>query len=286
MCYILSAVLIADIFRKRNISETKIFISGCIAGFVLELLAVRATGIYFYNQAFWLNIGTKPFQFPVFGGLMWGGLTVCALRIADRLKADRLTTALVTGWLIVTMDILLDVAAIRLDGGFWMWFGRDINLAVDHHMFMSVIWVNFLGYMFETPMITWLSLKNREMNEGSLKTILKQSVVNALAGIAFVGAASLLSLLFNNFTDEWFACIGFITVWLYVVTRTLLKMKGKKLHITGKGEVLATVFFMAMYVYCFAGLFSLGIFQQKPWYLLFGSICCAITLMAGFIETE
>ena len=31
-----------------------------------------------------------------------------------------LMTAFVTGWLIASMDLLLDVAAIRLDGGFWV----------------------------------------------------------------------------------------------------------------------------------------------------------------------
>lgn len=101
--------------RRRG----KVVPSGAIAGFVLELLAVRVTDIYHYNPEFWLNLGGEPYQFPVFGGLMWGGLTVCGLRIARRLGFGKVMTALVTGFLIVSMDLLLDVVAIRLDGGFF-----------------------------------------------------------------------------------------------------------------------------------------------------------------------
>ena len=114
LCYALSAVLIWDMARRKNISELKLFLSGCIAGFALELLAVRVTDIYHYNPDFWVNLGREPFQFPVFGGLMWGGLTVCSLRISKRLGFGRVMTALVTGFLIVSMDLLLDIAAIRL----------------------------------------------------------------------------------------------------------------------------------------------------------------------------
>ena len=162
LCYVLTAILLWDMVSRKDIGELKLFLSGAIAGFALELLAVRVTDIYHYNPDFWLNIGRRPFQFPVFGGLMWGGLTVCSLRLARRLGFGKVMTALVTGFLIVSMDLLLDVAAIRLDGGFWVWDGREINTAVNHHMFMSVIWVNFLGYMFETPMVAWLTLKDQE----------------------------------------------------------------------------------------------------------------------------
>lgn len=47
-----------------------------------------------------------------------GGITVCGLRIARKFSFDKIMTALLAGWLIVSMDLLLDVVAIRLDGGF------------------------------------------------------------------------------------------------------------------------------------------------------------------------
>ena len=108
------------------------------------------------------------------------------------------------------MDLLLDVAAIRLNGGFWVWDGREITLEITHHMFMSVIWVNFLGYLFETPAVVYLTLRawERERDTAARKAL--QTVGIGLAGVAFVGVASGLSLLLNSITDEWFACIAFV----------------------------------------------------------------------------
>lgn len=167
ICYFIVAILLVDIFKKKSYRELGLLVSGALAGFALELLAVRLTDIYHYSNAFYISVGFAPYQFPFFGGLMWGGVTVCALRIAQKFSKSKMITALLSGWLIVSMDLLLDVVAIRLDGGFWVWDGRPINLAINHHMFMSVIWVNFLGYMFEVPSIVYMTLKSWEKDDAS-----------------------------------------------------------------------------------------------------------------------
>ena len=263
LCYFIALALLVDMLRRRDIGELKLFLSGCIAGFALELLAVRVTDIYHYNPAFWLNLGREPFQFPVFGGLMWGALTVCALRIARRLGFGKVMTALTTGFLIVSMDLLLDVVAIRLDGGFWVWDGRAINTHVDHHMWMSVIWVNFLGYLFETPMVTWLYLKDSEKGDDRpWWKHLFASVLIALGGIAFVGACSGLSLALNSVTDEWFAFIAFLILWLFILSRVMVQ--AWKESINSPREHLAMMVFVLMHVYCFAALFAVGIVPQHP----------------------
>lgn len=120
ICYFIVILLVVDIYKSKNYMELGLLISGALAGFSLELLAVRLTDIYHYSDDFFISIGFRPYQFPFFGGLMWGGITVCALRIARKFHFNKLMTALFAGWLIVSMDLLLDVVAIRLDGGFWV----------------------------------------------------------------------------------------------------------------------------------------------------------------------
>ena len=230
LCYVLTAILLWDMVSRKDIGELKLFLSGAIAGFALELLAVRVTDIYHYNPDFWLNIGRRPFQFPVFGGLMWGGLTVCSLRLARRLGFGKVMTALVTGFLIVSMDLLLDVAAIRLDGGFWVWDGREINTVVNHHMFMSVIWVNFLGYLFETPAVVYFFLKAEEKaDKRSIGKLILQTLLIGLGGVAVVGAASGLSLFLNDMTDEWFACVAYLFLWTLILCGMMVQAVRQKL---------------------------------------------------------
>lgn len=289
MCYLLSAALITDIVRKHDLFEGKLFASGAIAGYTLELLAVRVTDIYYYSPRFWLSFGFEPYQFPVFGGLMWGGLTVCALRIAQRLGFSRTMTVLATGFLIVSMDLLLDVAAIRLDGGFWTWAGRPITLDITHHMFMSVIWVNFLGYLFETPMVVWLALRDDEKRKPRpMRLHVLACIANALGGIAFVAAASAASLGLNAITDEWFACIAFIALWTFILVRIIVQLVRQTIlqpQKTYNGRVcrewFAVVFFAAMYAYCFAGLGNLGVFDVHPLFAVVGVLLFALTVVIG-----
>ena len=128
ICYIIVGIFLFDVIKKKNWNELYMFISAAIAGFSLELLAVRLTDIYHYSNLYYIMIGIEPYQFPFFGGLMWGAVAVCAYRIAKKFKFSPLMTALLSGFFVVSMDLLLDVAAIRLSGGFWVWEGREINL--------------------------------------------------------------------------------------------------------------------------------------------------------------
>lgn len=289
MCYGITALFLVDVFRKKSREEFWLFISAALAGFALELLAVRVTDIYHYSSDFYISIGFKPYQFPFFGGLMWGGLTVYALRIAKRLSLSPILTALVGGWLIVTMDLLLDVAAIRLNGGFWVWDGREITLEITHHMFMSVIWVNFLGYMFETPAMIYISLRTEEKRQAlpAWKQFLAAAGIGA-AGVAFVGAASGISLLLNSVTDEWFACTAFVIIWIAVLIIIIWAVVQKKLRLQKPVEwdMPLLIYWLAMYAFCIAALVYLGITDEKPVYFWAGVAFGVGTLLLGMMKKE
>ena len=287
LCYAITAMFLWDVIRKKNREELWLFISAAIAGFALELLAVRVMDIYHYSPDFYISIGFKPYQFPFFGGLMWGGLTVYGLRIARRLKLNDFMTALVTGWLIVTMDFLLDVAAIRLDGGFWVWDGREITLEITHFMFMSVIWVNFLGYMFETPAMVFISLKTAEKRARmSMWKQLFAAIGIGVCGVAFVGAASGISLLLNAITDEWFACIAFVLLWCFVLVMIIRRCIGDgiRISLTKNWDVPVIIYWAVMYGFSLAALVHLGIASAVPIYFIFAIIMFAGTLFLAVRE--
>ena len=52
MCYVLTAMFLADIIRRINWREFWLFLSAAFAGFALELLAVRVTDIDHDSQGF------------------------------------------------------------------------------------------------------------------------------------------------------------------------------------------------------------------------------------------
>ena len=289
LCYAITAMLLWDVIRKKEWEELWLFLSAALAGFALELLAVRVTDIYHYSRDYFICIGFSPDQFPFFGGLMWGGLTVYGLRIAKRLRLNDLMTALVTGFLIVTMDILLDVAAIRLDGGFWVWDGREITLEITHHMFMSVIWVNFLGYLFETPAMVYLSLKTeRKRSRMPAWQKLLCAIGISVCGVAFVGAASGLSLLLDAATDEWFSCIAFVLLWVAVLAMIVRRCASTGIRIppARKWDIPVLICWIVMYGFSLTALVHLGIANTAPAYFCFGILMGFGTLVLAVQESD
>lgn len=285
LCYIIVAILFVDILKNKNYKELSILISGCLAGFSLELLAVRFTSIYHYSNDFFISIGIVPYQFPLFGGLMWGAITVCALRIALKFDFDKLMTALVTGFLIVSMDLLLDVIAIRLDGGFWIWEGRVIDLTINHHTFMSVLWVNFLGYMFEVPAIVYMSLTYFENNQYENHFNLLKALIIGFFGVVFVSLASAISLFFNKITDEWFSFVAFVILYIFIFIRFAKAIISSKNNLTFKGnkDFPLIIFWIVIYTYCICGLIKLEILQTKLIYGIFSILIAVGTIILSLV---
>lgn len=281
MCYLIVALMLFHLIRNRDYNALFTFGAAAIVGFTMELLAVAVTDIYYYNPGFWLNIGVVPKQFPVFGGLMWGGLTVYGIKLAQKLKLGKLLTALCAGMVIVTMDILLDVVAIRLDGGFWTWAGRSISTDITQSSFMSVIWVNFLGYMIETPAVVWLTLKKREkVKDTDWKSQSIAMLLIALGGVVFTAIGSLAALGLNTMTNDWFSCITFLGIWLAmtgIMTIQSVKQKLKPGRLK-QWDIPMLLFWAAMYAYCLAGLLSLGFAAAHFWFVMLGGVFMLGTL--------
>ncbi len=281
ICYAIVALMLADLIRKRDYNGLFAFGAAALVGFTMELLAVSVTDIYFYSNDFWLSLGKAPHQFPVFGGLMWGGLTVYGMRLAGKLGFGKRLNALCAGMFIVTMDILLDVVAIRLDGGFWTWIGRPISTEITQSAFMSVIWVNFLGYMIETPVVVWLILKKCEkVGEKDWAKQVRAMLLIALGGIVITAAGSLAALYFNSVTNDWFACIAFLALWISLAVTIAVRCIGSRIPISPvrKWDIPMLVFWLAMYAYCIAGVITLGIGQTQPWFPVLAVIFALATL--------
>lgn len=289
MCYLIVAMLLVDLVRKKEYGSLFTFGAAALVGYFMELAAVSVTDIYYYNPGFWLNLGRVPVQFPVFGGLMWGGLTVCGIRLARKLKFGKVMTALAAGMFIVTMDILLDVVAIRLDGGFWTWVGNPINTEITQSTFLSVIWVNFLGYMIETPTVVLLTqIKCKKVRPTEWKKQTKWMFLIALGAILVTAVGSLTALGVNMVTDDWFACIAFVLIWGFmVIAMAVQSMRQKLLPVKpGKWNIPVLIFWIAMYGYCLAAIGSLGLAKEIFWFLVMGCLFLAATVYVGVSEAK
>ena len=280
MCYIIVVILIIDLLKKKDYDNLYTFGAAALVGYFMELAAVAVTDIYYYNPQFWVSLGSEPKQFPFFGGLMWGGLTVCGIKLAKKLNFGKVMTAFSTGMFIVTMDILLDVVAIRLDGGFWTWVGNPINLEISQHTFLSVIWVNFLGYMIETPTVVLLTgIKQKRVAPDDFKKQTIGMFLIAAGSIIVTGAGSLAALGLNALTDDWFACLAFASLWLFMAAAMIRQAFTIKLKPADMSEWdwPMIIFWLAMYVYCILAMVHLGL-TVIPWFMIMGGAFTAATI--------
>lgn len=280
MCYIIVVILIIDLIKKKDYDNLFTFGAAALVGYFMELAAVAVTDIYYYNPQFWVSLGSEPKQFPFFGGLMWGGLTVCGIKLAKKLNFGKVMTAFSTGMFIVTMDILLDVVAIRLDGGFWTWVGNPINLEISQHTFLSVIWVNFLGYMIETPTVVLLTgIKQKRVAPDDFKKQTIGMFLIAAGSIIVTGAGSLAALGLNALTDDWFSCLAFASLWLFMAAAMIRQAFTIKLKPADMSEWdwPMIIFWLAMYVYCILAMVHLGL-TVIPWFMIMGGAFTAATI--------
>ena len=289
MCYVIVAIMLVDLIRKKDYDALFTFGAAALVGFFMELAAVSVTDIYYYNDSFWLSLGKVPKQFPLFGGFMWGGLTVYGIRLAKKLNFGKWMTAFAAGFFIVTMDILLDVVAIRLDGGFWVWVGNPINTEITQHTFLSVIWVNFLGYMFETPavvLLTQLKCKKVKPTEWGKQTL--GMFLIAIGAIIVTAVGSLASLGLNAVTDDWFACIAFSLLWLAVAVLIICQAIkiGLRPLCHKKWDVPMLIFWLAMYGYCLIALGYLGLIAALPWLFVVGILFTAATVYVAISNNK
>ena len=106
--------------------------------------------------------------------------------------------------------------------------------------------------------------------------------------MAIVGAASGIALGLNALTDEWFSCIAFVLLWGFILVKMIIQIAKKRgeLTIKGRKDWTVLIFWAAMYGYCLAALFSLGILQAVPWYGILAVVLTVGTLLLGAVSLK
>ena len=284
MCFLIVGIMLAEIFFSRARNDLFLFLTAALICYICETAVVSLTDLYHYRPDFWLSIGFPPDAIPLFVGLIWGGLTVQCLRLAQKLHLKWAWTALMTGFFIVTTELFLDVVAMRLAGGFLVWEGREISLKIDQHAFMGVIWIRFFGCMAETFAVAYLTLeKRRRVNENDWKGQWK--ALGKITGcvLLITGVISLLGHWLNRVTNDCFSVTLFFLLWclclIHLVQDLLRDSPKPSLKALTFRKVSGMLFWSVIYLYSLLGILSLGIARVYPVYLLMGVAAYLVSLL-------
>ncbi|MHA1563607.1 MAG: carotenoid biosynthesis protein [Promethearchaeota archaeon] len=100
--------------------------------FAVEYLNIAISDGYHYHTDFLLQFGNPPTNVPIVIGLAWGMLLMTAQDVSQRLKLPLRVRIFFEAAFVVSMDIILDVVAIRLEGGFWVWDNVTTDLTITN----------------------------------------------------------------------------------------------------------------------------------------------------------
>ena len=285
LCYVVGSFGIIYSLKNKDYRTLFAFGSGAMFGYSLELFSVNMWGIYYYNPTFWLNIGKEPGQFPVFGGIMWGLLMAYTFKITRKFNMTRFLASLFAGLLIVGWDLVLDVVAVRLDGGFWTWVGVPIDLTITHLYFLGVNWGNYAGYFFIIPPMAWLTFQTWDkVPENDNKNQFIHMLRNYFLCMVFFILSMVGIGILSNFTNGYSTIVLFLTIFLGTLIAVFRHLMRTGLKLSKQLDVGVLVFWIVLFLYTLGAMIHLDLHIETWW--LFAYTIVAMIASLYVILTE
>ncbi|MHA1673929.1 MAG: carotenoid biosynthesis protein [Promethearchaeota archaeon] len=281
MIIVIYAIAIGLLIKSRDYTRIGELINGTIFGIMLEYLNIIFFEGYLYHPDFWLQAGAVPDNVPLVIGMAWGLLGICTRAIADRFDLPTVVTLLFATILAVTFDLYLDIVAVRLEGGFWVWFGFPENWDITNIGLYGVPWGNYIGWF---SVMFYLGLFNhitRRIDRPTRKWIhaVRIIVVPIVSNIALLGTLVLLA-----FTElRYYA--GWIFGALYIGSMILVGfhlIRSKK-PIKPSHSPFTAMFFIMNYLFVLSASIVKGFWADIP---LFLAGCAILALISILLDVK
>lgn len=114
---------------------------------ILEYLSIKTYDAYQYSPDFIFQFGNKPDNIPVVIAFAWAIIIGTSMKISDISNVRNNTKPFLDTLLALTIDLSMDVIAIRIDSGFWNW-KIGVSNSITFESFIGVRYGNFIGWYF------------------------------------------------------------------------------------------------------------------------------------------
>ncbi|MHA1857375.1 MAG: hypothetical protein ACTSW5_14405 [Promethearchaeota archaeon] len=273
---ILFIFAIGMLIKAKDYGRLSDIITAFVFGIVLEYLNIALTAGYHYHTGFLLQIGKPPNNVPITIGLAWGMLLLTTQDISRRLKLPLKFRIFFEAAFVVSADIILDVIAIRLEGGFWVWTGIVTDLTITNSTLFGVGWMNFLGWYFVILYVSlFLHLMNRNIKPNSwMWQILKILIIPIVGYAALFGSLIAIHYIFPSFTWLVFLVL-YLTSMLIPVIYFLLK---HPIEIEKTQSLFPLIFYVFSYLFSLMAFVALGLVSEILWFFFVGLVLFGMTM--------
>jgi len=255
------------IIKQRLHRDLSTLLAGFVFGVILEYINIYLTASYEYSRHFIIQLGIYPNNVPICIALAWGMLLLSAHQLFSGMAFPLFLRTVLEAAFVVSVDLFLDVVAIRLDGGFWIWANAPLAYEITALQFYGISWGNFFGwYAVIFLMSLFMHLFDLKWKEDKWGTLVLRSVF----GVIFSeGGLILLLMLYGEFDKLQ---VGWL---LFAVCYFGSLLAGSIYHFRNRNREMAkTANSFSLLLYCFSYLYMLitmiliGICSVQP--LFFG----------------
>jgi len=272
------------LIKGKDFSRLSDLITAFVFGITLEYFNMAITEGYHYHTDFFLQFGNPPTNVPIVIGLAWGMLLLTAQDISRRLKLPLRIRIFFEAAFVVSLDIMLDVIAIRLEGGFWVWDTISTNLTITNTSFFGVGWMNFIGWYFVIFFVSLsLHLMNKKIEEKSWVWQIAKILIIPI--VSYLGLFGMLSAInFGLMGYSWLAFLGLYFISILIPLIYLIRKH--PIEIEKNCSLFPIIFYVFSYLFSVAAMFYLGLVTDVLWFFFIGLLQFGITIFIVVSVTD
>ena len=281
---ILFIFLVGILIKGKDFSRLSDLITAFVFGITLEFLNMTITEGYYYHTEFLLQFGNPPTNVPIIIGLAWGMLLLTAQDISGRLKLPLRVRIFFEAAFVVSTDLMLDVIAIRLEGGFWVWSGITTDLIITNSTFFGVGWMNFVGWYFVISFVSlFLHIMNQKIKPDSwIWQISKVIIIPIVSYLGLFGVLYAVGLGLPGFS--WLVFLGFYFISILIPLIYILKKR--PIEIEKTQSLFPLLFYLFCYLFSVIAMIALGLVSDVLWFFIIGLVLFGITMFIIVCSTD
>jgi len=281
---ILFLFAVGILIKGKDYSRLSNLITAFVFGITLEYLNIALTAGYHYHTDFLLQFGNPPTNVPIAIGLAWGMLLLTAQDVSKRLKLPLHIRIFFEAAFVVSTDIMLDVIAIRLEGGFWVWENITTDLSITNTSFFGVGWNNYIGWYFVIFFVSlFLHLMNRKIKPDSWWWQIAKVIIIPI--VSYLALFLILTAIHFGLMDySWIVFLGLYLISILISSIYLLRKR--PIEIEKTRSLFPLLFYIFSYMFSVAAMIGLGLVTAVLWFFFVGLLLFGITIFIVVAVTD
>lgn len=269
LLYLLFFEFLISFIYNKNWRKVRYLFSTSLFGLILEYANVFFMKNYHYSTDFLIQIGKSPYNIPIVIAMGWGIIIETVMSITARMGIKGTPRAFLNSLIGLSIDFVLDIVVVRLDGGFWVWHDIPMTSYISFIGVCGINWGNFYGWFCVVLIFSYLIFfEEKQISEDKKIVLFAAIIVKPLIAtlllfgcyyifypFAFMANGNIYIIMIMN--------IFFLLSIIYVILYFIIK----KPQIDKKNSFLSLSMFISTFIYYLLAIFIEKIYLEIVWFL-------------------